>query len=65
MNAETMAASIKLSTTSTVLSIPSSSRKYIDEIPADKRSQLCTEIDYTIHRNEGYWQKLSKNGCID
>ena len=53
-------ASLKLSTNSSVLSIPSSSRKFINDIPPDIRSKLCTEIDYTIHRNEGYWQKLSE-----
>ena len=53
-------ASLKLNTESSVISLPSSSRKFIDDIPPDRRSKLCTEIDYTIHRNEGYWQKLSK-----
>jgi len=35
-----------------------SHRKFIDDIPSDIRNKLCTEIDYTIHQNEGYWQKI-------
>ncbi|CAK8690318.1 unnamed protein product [Clavelina lepadiformis] len=51
-------ASARTSSESTWGMLPCSSRKYIDEIPPDQRANLCTEIDYTIHKNEGYWQKL-------
>ena len=53
-----MMASLRLTTDRSLTSMPSSSRKYINDIPPDIRAKLCTEIDYTLHRNEGYWQKL-------
>lgn len=53
-------ASLHLTTDKSFTLLPSSSRKYINDIPPDLRSKLCTEIDYTLHRNEGYWQKLGK-----
>nr|CAB3256808.1 interleukin-1 receptor-associated kinase 4-like [Phallusia mammillata] len=53
-----MQCSMASSKMESTLIIPYSSRKYIDDIPADRRSKLCTEIDYTIHKNEGYWEKL-------
>ena len=55
-----MEASSALLTSDNTWSTPNSQRKFIDDIPNDIRRKLCTEIDFTIHQNEGYWSKISK-----
>ena len=54
-----MEASSALLTSDNTWSTPNSQRKFIDDIPNDIRRKLCTEIDFTIHQNEGYWSKIS------
>jgi len=53
-----MEASSALLTSDNTWSTPNSQRKFIDDIPSDIRRKLCTEIDFTIHQNEGYWSKI-------